>query len=203
MDETTSPAPGQAQSGWLRYARSAFIYVILLIAFGIFLPLRKGLDFFDPVLLSAYACMGVIFAGPAAAQAFENRPESVRQALVWIATAVGFGEAIAIAMLAAGLLTVRLTVPILPFGPDVASLTYSLLLGLAASVALASLGAVVALRFSSGAARVALRVLLLGLVAAFFLESRSLPEAAGAAAVVATAAAVLFLGLLLFSLGRT
>ena len=194
MEESPTPALTA------RYARSVLIYGVLLIAFGIFLPWRKGLDFFDPALLSAYACIGIIFAGPAAAQAFENRPESIRQALAWIATAVGFGEGIAIAMLACGLLTVRLTVPVLPFGPDVASLLYSLLLGLAACVALAALGAWVTIEYSSGASRVILRVLLLGLVVVFFLNSRSLPQAAGFASIFAFGAAALFLGLLLYSL---
>jgi hypothetical protein len=196
MGESSTPA------SIARYARSALIYAVLLIAFGVFLPWRKGLDFFDPALLSAYACMGIIFAGPAAAQAFENRPESVPQALAWIATAAGFGEAIAVAMLACGLLTVRLSVPVLPFGPDVASLANSLVLGLTASVALAALGAWVAVRFSLGAARVVLRLLLLILAAAFFLKSRSLPEAASTAAIFSACAAVLFLVLLLSSLRR-
>ena len=196
MDETTTPAPEPSQSNLSRYIRSAFIYVVLLIAFGVFLPWRKGLDFFDTALLSAYACLGVVFSGPAAAQAFENRPESMRQALAWIAVAVGFGEAIAVAMLACGLLTVRLTSPYLPFGPDVASLPDALLLGLTASVALASLGAWVALRFSASAARLALRTVLLLLVVAFFLRSRSLPEVAVPGAIVAAGAAILFLLLL-------
>jgi hypothetical protein len=196
MDETTTPAPEPSQSNLSRYIRSAFIYVVLLIAFGVFLPWRKGLDFFDTALLSAYACLGVVFSGPAAAQAFENRPESMRQALAWIAVAVGFGEAIAVAMLACGLLTVRLTSTYLPFGPDVASLADALLLGLTASVALASLGAWVALRFSAGAARLALRIVLLLLVVAFFLRSRSLPEVAVPGAIVAAGAAILFLLLL-------
>jgi hypothetical protein len=194
MEESPNP------SLTARYTRGILIYGVLLIAFGVFLPWRKGLDFFDPALLSAYACMGVIFAGPAAAQAFENRPESIRQALAWIATAVGFGEGIAVAMLACGLLTVRLTVPVLPFGPDVAALLYSLLLGLAASVALAALGAWVTIEYSSGAARIILRALLLALVVAFFLKSRSLPQAAGFVSLFAVGAAALFVGLLLYSL---
>jgi hypothetical protein len=205
MDESTIPAPGseqsnEAQSNLARYIRSGFIYVVLLIAFGVFLPWRKGLDFFDTALLSAYACLGVVFAGPAAAQAFENKPESMRQALAWVGVAVGFGEAIAVAMLAIGLLTVRLTVPYLPFGPDITSLVDALLLGLTASFALASLGAWVSQRFSSGAARLVLRIVLLVLVVAFFLRSRALPEVAVLGAAIATGAGLLFLFLLQASL---
>src|SRR5215469_14775538 len=167
MDESTTPVPEQPQSALVRYARTVFIYGLLLIAFGIFLPWRKGLDFFDPALLSAYACLGVVFAGPAAAQAFENQPESLAQALAWIGVAVGFGEGIAIAMLACGLMTVRLSMPYLVFGPDLALLSGSILLGLTASIALAALAAWIALRYSSGTARLALRVVLFVLVVAF------------------------------------
>jgi hypothetical protein len=203
MDQSITPLPEHTQSPFARYVRGAFIYLVLLIAFGVFLPWQKGLDFFDPALLAAYACLGVVFAGPAAAQAFDNKPESLRQALAWIAVAVGFGEAIAIAMLACGLLTVRLTSPYLPFGPDVASLAGALLLGLTASFALASLGAWIALRFSLGAARLVLRIVLLLLVAGFFLKSRSLPQVAVPGAGIATATALLSLFLLGAALRRT
>jgi hypothetical protein len=202
MDESTPALPESSPPAALRYARSIFIYGVLLIAFGVFLPWRKGLDFFDPSLLSAYACLGIVFAGPAAAQAFENKPDSFGQALAWIAVATGFGEGIAIAMLACGLLTVRLTLPFLAFGPDVFLLADSLLLGLAASFALASLAAWIALRFSSGTARTLLRIVLLLLVVAFFLESRSLPQVALTGAIIAAGAAIVFLFLVKTCLNR-
>ena len=78
MDQSITPLPEHTQSPFARYVRGAFIYLVLLIAFGVFLPWQKGLDFFDPALLAAYACLGVVFAGPAAAQAFDNKPESLR-----------------------------------------------------------------------------------------------------------------------------
>src|SRR5579884_2578665 len=99
----------------MRYARNFLVYAVLIVAFGVFLPWQKGLDFFDPVLLAAYACMGILFAGPAAANAFQNRPQSMAQALRWISVAVGFGEAIALAMLILGLATVKLTHKLLLF----------------------------------------------------------------------------------------
>src|ERR1051326_9522425 len=146
MDTTPRTSVPEPTRPWLMYA-------VLLIAFGIFLPWRKGLDFFDPVLLSAYACIGMVFAGPAAAQAFENRPRSMAQALGWILAAVGLGEFIAVAMLVAGFITVRVTHTRLLFGPDFQLLGYGLLLGLMGCIALAALAAWLAVRFSSRLAR--------------------------------------------------
>ncbi len=186
----------------MRYARNALVYAVVMVAFGVFLPWQKGLDFFDPVLLAAYACMGILFAGPAAAQAFQTRPESMSQALRWISAAVGFGEAIALAMLVLGLATVRLTHKLLLFGPDVELLLYALAFGFAASVALAALAAWVAVRFSSGASRTVIRVVYLSLLGAFFLKSRWLPAIAATGAVISAGSAVVFLFLLRAGLKR-
>src|SRR2546429_100875 len=54
----------------LRQTLAAFVIPLLvLVGFGILVPLSKGLDFFDPLILGAYASLGGIFAGPAAATA--------------------------------------------------------------------------------------------------------------------------------------
>src|ERR1700675_3178918 len=90
--------PGKIQV-WL-------IHAALLGVLGIYLPWRKGFGFLDPVLSTAYACMGVLFAAPVAAQAFSgDRPESMMQALARILIAVIYGECIALGMLAIGLAT--------------------------------------------------------------------------------------------------
>ena len=46
--------------------------VAVILVFGVAVPAAKGLGFFDPVLLAAYACLGIVFAGPAAAQGVES-----------------------------------------------------------------------------------------------------------------------------------
>jgi hypothetical protein len=195
MDPVTQPA-GQ------RLARNVFLYAVLLLAFGVVLPWSKGLDFFDPVLLCAYASMSIIFAAPAAVQAFDSRPASMAQALLRILAAAGFGEAIAVAMLLFGFLTVWLTQAHLLFGPDLAALGYGLLFGLAASVALGALAAWVAVQFSSKVARAVVRLVFLGLLAAFFLKARWLPSVAATAALIAAAVAAVFLVLLRSNLRR-
>jgi len=126
----------------------------------------------------------------------------MKEAVARIALASGFGEAIAIAMLACGLLTVRLTLPYLLFGPDLALLSGSVLLGLTTSFALSALAAWIALQYSSGAARLALRIVLLVLVVAFFLQSRLLPQVAVTGAIIAAIAAAVFLFLIRASLRR-
>jgi len=152
------------------------IYIGVILAFGVALPLAKGLGFLDPLLLSAYACLGIVFAGPAAAKAFENHPASAIQAIGWVLKAVLFGEAVALAMLACGIGTVYLRNRAVFFPPDLESLAYAALLGLAASLALASLSAWTVLQFSAGAARMLMRVVFLALLALFYLRGRWLPQ---------------------------
>jgi hypothetical protein len=159
--------------------RNTVIYVLVLLVFGVAVPRAKGLGFFDPALLSAYACIGMVFAGPLAAKAFEGRPATLGQAFGLIVRAALFGEAIAAAMLACGIATVFVWNRAAFFPPDLESLAYSMLLGLAGCFALASLAGWVTIQFSSGAARMAMRVVFLGLLALMYLHGQSLPDVTG------------------------
>src|SRR6185295_18338909 len=91
------------------YLPIVLLHVALIVVFGVLLPHRKGIDFLDPVMISAYACMGVIFAAPAAATAFaKSRPQSMREAFARAGKAAGYGEGLALIMLIAGVITVNL-----------------------------------------------------------------------------------------------
>lgn len=181
-------------------ARSAGIYVLVLLVFGVAVPSAKGLGFFDPALLSAYACIGMVFAGPLAAKEFEGRPASLGQAIRWIARAALFGESIAAAMLACGIATVFVRNRAAFFPPDLESLAYSMLLGLAGCFALASLAGWVTIQFSSGAARMAMRAVFLGLLALMYLHGQSLPDVAGAGILISAMVSIGFMLLLRRSL---
>jgi hypothetical protein len=181
-------------------ARNAGIYVLVLLVFGIAVPGAKGLGFFDPALLSAYACIGTVFAGPLAAKEFEGLPASLGQAIRWIARAALFGESIAAAMLACGIATVFVRNRAAFFPPDLETLAYSMLLGLAACFALASLGAWVTVQFSSGVARMAMRTVFLGLLVLLYLHGRSLPDLAGAGIWISATVSIGFVLLLRRSL---
>jgi hypothetical protein len=138
--------------------------------------------------MAAYACIGMVFAGPAAAEAFKAKPASMAEATRWILRSVLFGEAIGAAMLICGVLTVYLThLHSVFFLPDLPQLATSEALGLTGSLALAALAGWLTLRFSSSVARAGLRVVFLLLLALFFLRGQWLPATAGVGALIALA----------------
>jgi len=127
-------------------------------------------------MITAYACLGVLFAAPAAAQAFsKGRPQTMREAWVRAAKAVGYGESVALAMLIAGVVTVSVSHGRLLL-PELDVLGEGAVLGLAASMALALLAGWMTLRFSAGAARMGMRVIFIGLLVLFVLQGSRLPE---------------------------
>ena len=165
------------------------MHLALVAVFGILLPAWKGLDFLDPVMLSAYACLGILFAAPAAAEAFgQSRPVAFSEALARVAMAVIYAEVLTAAVLICGMATVYLRTPVL-VPPDLETLAMAGGFGIAASAALATIAGWLTLRFSAGVARGTLRILFLGLLLAFFYWSRWLPDVAGTGALIALAAA--------------
>ena len=186
--------------GTTENARNAGIYVLVLLVFGVAVPRAKGLGFFDPALLSVYACIGTVFAGPLAAKSFEVRPASLGQAIRWIARAALFGELIAAILLACGIATVFVRNREAFFPPDLETLAYSMLLGLAACFMLASLAGWVTVQFSSSVARMAMRVVFLVLLALLFFHGQSLPDVADAGIGISAMASIGFLLLLRRSL---
>jgi hypothetical protein len=169
--------------------------VAVVAVFGVFLPWRKGLEFLDPVIIAAYSCLGLLFAAPAAAQAFSaNPPHSMKPALASLVMAVLYGEIMMATILLAAFMTVYLTHLTGPmFAPDWRTLAFSSALGLTASLALAAIAAWITLRFSATTARAALRGIFLGLLVVFFFRSQWLPEVAAAGAAVCLAIAAVML----------
>jgi hypothetical protein len=171
--------------------RVILVHLAIIAVFGVLWPWFRGIDFLDPVLLSAYACLGVLFAGPAAAQAFAaERPQSDADALGRIAVAAIYGEMLAVLILLAGLTTVY-TSKHVPFGPDWIGLAWAVVLGFTGAVAMAAVAGWLALRFSTGMARGALRLIFLALLCLFFFKSRWLPDIAGRGISVCCGIAVL------------
>jgi hypothetical protein len=156
--------------------RPVILHLILIAVFGVFLPLRKGLGFLEPIMITAYACLGVLFAAPAAASAFsKGRPQTMREAGVRAAKAVGYGEGLALVMLVAGVVTVSIANGRALF-PELDVVGEGALLGLAASIALALFSGWMTLRFSAPAARMGMRVIFIGLLVLFVLRGERLPE---------------------------
>jgi hypothetical protein len=171
------------------------VYLALLGVFGILLPWQKGLEFLDPVILTAYACLGGVFSGPAAVQLFDALPKSAREAVGRVAAAVVFGEVMVVILLALGLSTVRLLHRgIFPF--DTPAMIAGLALGAALSLALTAMAAWTRMAYSASVARSALRAALVALLIAFVFRSRWLPDVAWLGAGISLAAAAVFLVLL-------
>jgi hypothetical protein len=155
------------------------------------IPELKGLDFLDSQILAAYACLGLLFAGPATAQAFpEGVSSSFSQAKARIFIGVLYGEIVTLAVLGAGIATIYLThrgsfVP----QPDWPTLARCAMFGLGASAMLASLAALASVRFSRRTAMLCLRVAFFGLLILYYYRGQFLTDvglnAAGACLVVA------------------
>jgi hypothetical protein len=172
--------------------RILLLHAALVAVFGVYVPWTKGLAFLDPVILAPYACLGVFFAAPAAAQSFDEEDlSSMKAVMARIFIAVLYGELMAAAILLAGFTTVYATHRhSVVFAPDLVTLTAAALLGITASLALATAAVWITLRFSANSARGALRVIFLLLLALFYFRSRWLPDVADTAALICLAIAV-------------
>jgi hypothetical protein len=172
------------------------LHAALVAVFGILLPYRRGIGFLDPVMVSAYACMGLIFSAPAAVDAFaKSRPQSMKEAFRRIGLAAGYGEGVALLMLLLGTITINFGRRGRPRLPELDILAESGLLGIAASTAMALLAGWMTLRFSDRTARLGTRAVLLFLLLEFWLHSARLPEVgfAGAALSAVIAGVLIYL----------
>jgi hypothetical protein len=177
--------------------RSILLHLALLVAFGIWIPRLKGLDFLDSPVLGAYACLGLIFAGPAAAQAFPEGFPTFRQAIIRVFASVLYGELVVAALLGAGIETVYLTrrggyVPT----PDWETLGRCAMFGLGASAMLASMAAWLTVKFSRRTAMICLRVAFFGLLILFYYRGQRLPDVGWTAAAACLVIAGVFIELL-------
>jgi hypothetical protein len=180
--------------------RSILLHLALLAAFGVWIPQVKGLDFLDSQILGAYTCLGLLFAGPATAQAFQQGiSSSFQQARARILAGVLYGEIVTLAVTGAGIATVYLThrggfIP----QPDWETLGRCGMFGFGASAMLASLAALVAVRFSRRSAMLCLRLAFFGLLILYFYRGQHLTEVG----LMATAGCLAMAGLFVILLGR-
>lgn len=185
----------------LSSVRSILPHLALLAAFGIMTPQLKGVDFLDSQILGAYVCLGLLFAAPATAQAFpEGIPSSFGQARARIFAGVLYGEVVAFVLTGAGIATVYLThrgrfVP----QPDWETLLRCAMFGLAASAMLASLAALVTVRFSRRMGMICLRVAFFALLVLYFKRGQWLTDVGLTGAI----ACLVVAGLLIELLRRT
>jgi len=155
----------------------------LFFVFALWLPWQKGISFLDPVVLGAYASLGVVFAAPAVASGIS------------VFKAVRDGLGLSWAMLSIGIATVYFTRTVV-VGPNLESLAECGLFGLALSAAVSSIVAFTAARTTASNAKIVARLLLLALLALFFFQSGWLPDVALLGAAVGAGIAAICLLLL-------
>ena len=184
--------------GW---ARTLPVYVLVIGVFGVFLPWEKGREFLDSVILGVYACLGVVFAAPAAAAAFETFP-TTGEALARVIVSVFYGELVAGAMLFLGVLSVYIArAGRILVGPDLQSLAECAALGLTLSWAVSTAAVWVSVKISPQAGKNVVRIVFVGLLVAFYLRSGWLPSVALRGAGIALVASLIFFLLLRATLG--
>ncbi|MEP7353322.1 MAG: hypothetical protein ABI824_08860 [Acidobacteriota bacterium] len=176
--------------------RAWLIQLALIALFGVWLPLTKGSDFLDSVILGSYACLGVVFAAPSAAVTFSgDRVPAFHAALARILVSVAYGLTLTSPMLLIGVFCVYATRTVV-VGPDLVSLAACFLLGLALSIAVTSGVVWTTITFSATAGKSLARAVFVGLLLAFFRWSRWLPDVALAGAAIAAVVAGIILLLL-------
>ena len=152
---------------------------MVVIAFGILLPIYKGVGFLDPRILAAYACLAFLFVAPASAELAAAGTAGLPGR---IAIIVAWGWGVTVLILATAIVTLNI---LNPGGaprrggftaPPLEFLASILAFSLSASIAIAMLGAVLARRFSATGVKNILRTAFLVVLLALAFGSRFLPE---------------------------
>jgi hypothetical protein len=154
-------------------ARQALIVLIVVIVFGILMPIYKGFALLDPRVIAAYACLALLFVAPASAELGSTTGNLLGR----IAIIVAWGWGITVLILGTALVTLNVLSRRGGFLlPPAEFISAVLLFSLCASSAVALLAAVMAQRFSATAVKTILRTGFLTLLLALAFGSRFLPE---------------------------
>jgi hypothetical protein len=160
-------------------ARQALVILMVVIAFGILVPIYKGFGFLDARILAAYACLSLLFVAPASA---EGAGADVRALLARIAIIVAWGWGMTVLILGTAIVTLNIVSPGAGnrrggfVAPPVQFLAAMVIFSLSASIAIAMLGSLLARRFSAKGAKNILRTAFLAILLALAFGWRILPE---------------------------
>lgn len=151
--------------------RQLLLILAIVGAFGVLVPIYKGLDFLDPRLIVAYACLSAVIAAPIVTDKFAGQAEDNPLSsllLVWL-----YSWAFAACLLAMALFTVnvanwrgRIVLPRTSF------LIAAECLSLTVAATVVGLGALLARRYSAANVRAGFRAVFLMVVMALFLADR-------------------------------
>lgn len=160
-------------------ARQALVILLVVVTFGILVPLYKGFAILDPRIVSAYACLALLFVAPAAAELAAKQPRETPPTVLLsrVGVIVMYGWALTVLILFTAFLTLNLLnwrglliVP--PWTLSTALLVFSL----AGSIAVATAGALLSRHFSAAGVKSILRGVFLLVLLLLAFSSRLLPE---------------------------
>jgi hypothetical protein len=155
-------------------------YSTLLLAFsttvfGIAVPWRRGLDFYDPLLLFAYCLAAVFLAGPAATDLVGSEWDSARTVIARVFACALFSCGFYGWLVGVGVITVNVAIWPAVEWPPVMPLAAAFALNAAASLCMAAIGALLAVVLSPVAAKLIVRAGMIGALATLLFGPRLLP----------------------------
>jgi hypothetical protein len=161
--------------------KSPVLSIGALLAFGVLIPKRYGMDFLDIRLVLAYAFIPMLFVGPAITSAMRvgglARSSMIQlYAHILAIFLLGWLMGLIVMILSLGTLNYVYAPPELLL-PEKGVLTAYTVFSFAAVAFVASFGAYVALLFTPGAALNTLRAGFLALLLVFYVGSSKLPRA--------------------------
>jgi hypothetical protein len=160
-------------------AKQAITILLIVLVFGIFVPWYKGFAFLDPLMISAYSCLAIIFVAPASAEAFGTLPpdSSRSELLAKLFTIVAYGWGVCVVILGSGIITVNLVRwhgrLLLPGTPVLVS---CLLFSFTGALAFGSAAALLARRTTPRSAKAILRLAFLLILLFLAFGNRFLPN---------------------------
>ncbi len=160
-------------------AKQAVVILIVVVVFGVLVPLYKGFGFLDSRIVAAYACLALLFVAPASAELAAKFGKNARPVALLgkIGLIVAWGWGMSLVILATAIVTLNLADRSGSWVvPPVSFLEAILTFSLCASIAIAILGAVLTGRFSATSVKTILRTGFLAILLVMVFGSRVLPE---------------------------
>ena len=172
-----------------------WINVALWPTLGVVVPYVRGPEFLDTVILGTYLCLSIVFAGPAAVEAFSSPPPEFSTALTRVARCAAYGILMSFSVTIVALGVVYATHPVV-VGPDLPALLQTAVFAVLLTLALVSTVGWISVRHSPRAGKRVSRLLFMGLLLLFLLNSRRLPDVTLTGSLIAAAGAAASLLLL-------
>jgi hypothetical protein len=161
---------------WRIYSTTVNLFVIL--AFGIVVPWRRGIEFFDPLLLLLYSFIALLFAAPAITELLGRQWTNAQAVLARVFASALFGWGAFCLILLLGIVAVQLEYRagrMLFPAPNV--LGAALGLSLTASCAVSAVGALFSVVLDPLSAKLILRGAFVGILLLLLFGGRFLPPA--------------------------